>query len=440
MGNGHRESEGKARLAPTVLPIVIRILHTADLHLGVENYGRPFVPEGESDPYGHLAGLSTRLVDTLRAFDEAVDYALNNEVDLFLFCGDAYRSRDPSQTQQREFARRIARLAAGGVHVFLLVGNHDLPNAISRATSVEIFETLSVENVTVADKGGVHRIETRSGPIQMAALPWPRRSLMLSRDDYKGASIDKLNQIIEEKMSSELARQVAGLDPSIPAILGAHLRIQEARLGSERAMILGTDHVMLLSTLANPAFDYVALGHMHSRQLIDRVPPVAYPGSLQRTDFGEEGEDKGFLVLELDPSQLHGMRVKSLEFHSVAARPFLTISVNADNEDPTATVLAAIARKPVKDAIVRVHIRVSERREGLIRDTDIRNALKDAHYIAAISHEVEREHRTRLGTVVAESLTPLDALQLYLQTKKTPPERAEELLKHAEGLIQIEGG
>ena len=105
----------------------MKILHFADLHLGVETYGRP-------DP---ATGLSSRLHDFLSAFDQLVDYALYNKVDLVLFCGDTYKSREPSQTQQREFARRINHLAVSGIPVFLLIGNHDLPNAIGRATSTE---------------------------------------------------------------------------------------------------------------------------------------------------------------------------------------------------------------------------------------------------------------------------------------------------------------
>ena len=93
----------------------MKILHCADLHLGVETYGR-------IDP---ATGLSSRLLDFLSTLDQVVDYALANKVDLVLFCGDAYKSREPSQTQQREFARRINRLATSGIAVFLLVGNHD---------------------------------------------------------------------------------------------------------------------------------------------------------------------------------------------------------------------------------------------------------------------------------------------------------------------------
>ena len=151
----------------------MKILHFADLHLGVESYGH-------IDP---TTGVSSRLLDFLSALDQVVDYTLENKVDLVLFCGDAYKSREPSQTQQREFARRINRLTMGGVPMFLLVGNHDLPNAIGRATSTEIFDTLAVKNVYVSNRPEIQHIPTRSGVIQIASLPWLRRSALLSRED-----------------------------------------------------------------------------------------------------------------------------------------------------------------------------------------------------------------------------------------------------------------
>jgi len=154
---------------------MIRILHFADLHLGVENYSR-------IDP---ATGLSTCFGDFQASLDEVVEFALENEVDLVLFCGDAYKSRDPSQTQQREFAKRIRRLATKGIPVFLLIGNHDLPNAIGRATAVEIFDTLAIENVIVANQPDVYPIKTKDGLIQIAALPWLRRSTLLSREETR---------------------------------------------------------------------------------------------------------------------------------------------------------------------------------------------------------------------------------------------------------------
>src|SRR3989304_1963648 len=154
---------------------MLRLLHFADLHLGVESYGRP-------DP---ATGLSSRFVDFLGALDEVVDYALGLPADLVLFCGDAYRTRSPDPTHQREFARRIARLAGGGVPVFLLAGNHDLPMAVARGTTGEIFDTLAVKRVTVANKANLYRVETPQGVVQVLAMPWATRSQLLAKEEYK---------------------------------------------------------------------------------------------------------------------------------------------------------------------------------------------------------------------------------------------------------------
>jgi exonuclease SbcD len=404
----------------------MRILHFADLHLGVETYGR-------IDP---ITGLSSRLSDFLAALDQVVGYALNEDVDLVLFCGDAYKSRDPSQTYQREFARRIRQLSASNIPVFLLVGNHDLPHAIGRATAVEIFDTLAIENVTVANQPQTFRLETRKGPLQITALPWVRRSKLLSREDTKNLSLDQLNQKMEEILTQWLSAEVENLDPSLPAILAGHLMHSGATPGSEKTMLMGRDYVLLQSTITNPAFDYVALGHMHNQQRVDHPVPLVYPGSLQTIDFGDEGQEKGFYLVELDEAAARGKRVRSYEFHPVKARQFLTIKVDANTDDPTGAVLHALARKDFKEAIVRLQIKVSAAKEGLVQENEIRKALKEAYFIAAINREVEREHRSRLGAHSAEGITPLEALKLYLESKKTPKERARILLEYGERLIQ----
>ena len=131
----------------------MRILHLSDIHIGVENYGRAATEADLANlsktfspgiPREEYLGFSTRLLDFLAIFDEIVEYAITESIDLVLFSGDAYRSRDPSQTHQREFARRVSTLVANGIPVFLLVGNHDIPQAQGRATSLEIFPTLQV--------------------------------------------------------------------------------------------------------------------------------------------------------------------------------------------------------------------------------------------------------------------------------------------------------
>ena len=144
------------------------VIHTADIHIGVENYSRP-------DPESRT---SSRLQDFLTSFDELVDYAIDEKADLVLVCGDAYKSRNPTQTHQREFVKRISKLAQKGIQVFLLAGNHDSPNVPGPATTLDIFSTLEIENVHVASELKTEVIKTPNGNIQIISLPWIRKGIL----------------------------------------------------------------------------------------------------------------------------------------------------------------------------------------------------------------------------------------------------------------------
>ena len=407
----------------------LKILHFADLHLGVESYGR-------LDP---ATGLSSRLLDFLKALDQVVDYALENKVDLVLFCGDAYKSREPTQTQQREFAKRINRLSTNGIPIFLLIGNHDLPNAIGKATTTEIFDTLVVKNVYVSNRPQIYPIPTSSGEVQIVSLPWLRRSALLSKEETKNLTFDQMNQRLQQALTQVIAAKAQELDPRLPAILAAHVWVSGATVGSERSMTIGQEHALLLSNVAHPAFDYIALGHIHKHQVLSHNPPVVYAGSLERLDFSEEEDDKGFYLVEIEPDNETGKRRVSFDFHPVVGRRFVTINVDIEPQDaePTSTVLRAIAEQQdkVRDAIVRLQISLSAEIEGHLRDNDIRNALKEAHYFT-IAKDTRREPRLRLGQWTAEEITPPDALKAYLESKKVSPERAKLLLEYGEKLIQ----
>ena len=409
----------------------MRILHFSDLHIGVENYGR-------IDP---ATGLSTRLGDFLGSLDEVVEFALNEQVDLVLLAGDAYKGRDPSQTHQREFARRLHTLSSAGVPVFLLVGNHDLPNASSRANAVEIFPTLQVPNVHIGDNLQTYNISTPAGPLQVVAVPWPRRGGILTREESRGLTIEEVRQRIEEVMTTGIQARVDALDPDIPAILSGHVTINGSTVGTERSMMLGNDHVLLVSAVHRPELEYVALGHIHKHQVLRREPPmVVYSGSLQRVDFSEEGDDKGFCVIDLDTEAPQGQRLADFRFQPVQARPFVTIDVQVPpgESDPTAAVLRAISRRDIADAVVRVRVRAPAAVSTPLREGEIREALQPAHYIAAVSLELDGPRRTRLDRDSADDLQPMQALRLYLESREAEPQRRDKIIRYAEELIQAD--
>ncbi len=402
---------------------MIKLLHFADLHLGVENYGR-------LDP---ATGLSTRLMDFLRVYDQVVDYALENDVSLVVFAGDAYKTRDPSPTYQREFARRIQRLSAAGIPTVLVAGNHDTPSAIGRAITVEIFATLEVENVYVAKKPEVINIETKDGPVQIVALPWVTRSALLARDEYKNKNLEEINQLILDRITNIVEGDdglISQLDPAVPTILAAHATVQGAKYGSERSVMLGQEVILPPSLAKNPAFDYVALGHIHKHQVLNEEPPVIYSGSIERIDFGEEREDKGFVVAEVERGRA------TWQFVKTDARPFVTIKVDVQSDDPTAEILEAIAARDIEDAVVRLIIHTTAEKEPLINEGEIRRALAGAFHVAAIVKDVERKVRLRLGDQPIEEMTPRQMLERYFQVKQTPPERTKLLLEHAEDIFR----
>ncbi|MFH0846573.1 MAG: exonuclease SbcCD subunit D [Chloroflexota bacterium] len=410
----------------------MKILHFADLHLGVETYGR-INPE---------TGVSSRLEDFLRVFDEVVTFALDKRVDLVLFSGDAYKSREPSQTQQREFAKRIRRLSEGSVPVFLLIGNHDSPNTMGRATSTEIFDTLAVRNVYVASKPDVFRIPTQSGTLQIVALPWLRRSALLAREDTRNLGFEDIKKKLEEILTRTIGEKAQEIDPKLPAILAAHVWVAGARVGSEKGLTIGQEHTLLLSNLARPEFDYVALGHIHRHQVLATKPTAIYAGSLERLDFGDEDDEKGFYLVEI-ATDANGKRQTSYDFHRVSARRFYTIRVNIDAEtvNPTAEVIKAVSgqAEQVRDAIVRLEVSLTASSQSLLRDSEIRDNLKEASYFT-ISRNVVHEARRRLGERGGAEITPLSALRRYLELNKVSPERIKILLEQSARLLESVAG
>ncbi len=428
----------------------MRIVHFADLHIGVETYGRP-LPE---------LGWSTRMQDFLDAFDALVDYSIRERVDAVIFAGDAYKAREPSQTHQREFATRIRRLSQAEIPTFLLVGNHDLPNAEGRAHVLEIYRTLGVPHVYVGDgaslkaaQGRPQVIPTRDGPLQVASLPWPQVSrLLANRDDVATMSIEQQQNEIERLLTEQVAKQAAQLDPDLPAILTCHVSLNEflVRKGMEDRkdsaawMTVGSAPTMLKSSLSPKSFDYIALGHHHNNLDLTENTPCWYAGSMQPVDFGEEGQKKGFMTFEIDPTKPQGARIGGAglpQLVEAPARRFVTVAVKPKENDPTAEVCAAIERAQVEDAIVRVLVHCSEGQAAMFRQPEARRLLEKAHYLQRISTVHPESTRSALPPGFQPDVnSPIEALDLYFRTEKIEEARRERLRRAAVDLIATVGG
>ena len=402
---------------------MLHLLHLADIHFGMENYGR-------LDP---ATGLNRRLLDFTRSVHTAIDYALDHDVHLAIFAGDIYKHRDPDPSWQRAFAGCVRRLAEAEVPVVILVGNHDQPNTFGKAHAVEIFDTLGLPRVTVISKPELHTIATAAGPVQVAGFPYMTRSFMLSRDRYKELSIADAHREMIRQADEVLREFVEKLDRSLPAVLTLHGSVTNAILSSEQSiMMVGHDPVIPLSTLTNPAWDYVALGHIHRHQDLHRgaQPPVVYAGSIERIDFGEEREDKGFVWAQVEKGHT------TFTFVPVPARRFVTLRLDARNGDPAELLDEELADHEVNDAIVRVIVTIPAEHATPLDERRLRERLRSAYLVAGIVRdEVRGPARTR-DSGLTETLAPLQAVERYLQSRPEYADRQQTLLERTRLLLQ----
>ena len=203
--------------------------------------------------------------------------------------------------------------------------------------------------------------------------------------------------------------------------------------------MLGNDHVLMVSSLQKQGIDYVALGHIHKHQILrSESPMVVYSGSLERVDFSEELDEKGFCIIDIDPAYPPGKRMQNFEFRKVSARKFTTIDVNITQPilNPNSVILEAVSRSDVSESIVRVRIKSPSESVPLIHDNDIRGSLSDAHYVAAISIESIEQVRPRLNVDIAEELDPLHALNLFLDNRSTDKDQRSLLIAETEQLLR----
>lgn len=386
--------------------MAIKFLHVADTHIGVENYGR--LDSG--------TGLHTRLQDFIKSMRFAFEEALKEEVDLVVFAGDAYRSCDPTPTHQREFASLIRMLSARNIPVVMITGNHDSPVAFGKASSLDIFGTLGTEGVYIASEDRLTTISTKSGPIQVACLPWLHRSRLLAKGPYQNLSQEEIVEQLQNLGSAIIEGLAARIDPKIPSILVGHLAAADATLsGSEQTAIIGRDPVFLTSTLANPAFDYVALGHIHKYQDLNAKsrPPVVYSGSIERIDFGEEKETKGVVMVTIEDGETG--RTTHHEFVRTPARPFCTVNVAvSEDQDPTTAILEAIGKHTLTDAIVRVIYDISGDRTDTVDLKAVKKALESAFMVASIVPKPKAQTHQRRASI-SKDMGIKDALHAYVQ-------------------------
>ncbi len=278
----------------------MRILHTADWHVG------------------RRLGRHDRIAEMREALDEVARIADEERVDLVLVAGDVFDRAAPPVESLSLGLSALLRLAHGRP-VVVVAGNHDAP---------ELFDALApllrdrgvhvIGRIKAPDAGALLGPEDLGVPAVVAGFPFLREGrvidFMAETGRWYGAYAQKIAAITDAYNAALVQRAGTDLVP----ILVAHFMVNGVRVSrSERELHIGDAYTATAQAIpAGP--QYVALGHIHAPQPVPGAPvPAAYAGSLLALDFGEAGEDKRVVVVDVEPGRLATLR--SIPIH--AGRP-----------------------------------------------------------------------------------------------------------------------
>jgi exonuclease SbcD len=251
--------------------VPLRLLHTSDWHLG------------------RALHEESLLADQAWVLDRLVDAVREERPDAVVVAGDVYDRAVPPPEAVELLDDVLTRLAALGVPVVAIAGNHDSAERLS-------FGARLLEARGVHLRGAVgraHEPVVVPGKGRLYALPFVEPEVVRG-------------MVGDETIRGHAAATAAGLARAredaaagaLPAVLVAHAFVQGAAQtpDSERPLVVGTAGSVPPDTFAG--FDYVALGHLHAPQEV--APGVRYSGSLLKYSFSEVDHAKAALLVQVD--------------------------------------------------------------------------------------------------------------------------------------------
>jgi exonuclease SbcD len=274
------------------------------------------------------------------------------------------------------------------------------------------------------------------------ALPWISRSGLLAHLGLQPGALQpgQVYEELETRLSELIDKWFEQLDPDLPVVLTAHASVQGAKYGAERTVMLGSDLVLSGSMVRDPRLDYVALGHIHRPQNLNEKshPPVIYPGSIERVDWGEASDDKFFVIAHVERGET---RVEWRQLQGI--RSFIDRAIVLDSAEQIDQQLreALPPQEQLVDAIVRLTVEYPRDWEPLIDDAALRDYSREAFEFHLVKHP-HSEARVRLPEDQAiGSMSALELLDLYWKASHTDNEDIEALNRLASQVIgEVEQG
>ena len=364
----------------------MKILTFADLHLGVSTYGR-------IDPE---TNLNTRVLNALKSLDEMIDYAIRKNIKVIVFAGDAYKNSLQPPTITKEFNTRIRKALDHGIKVLILDGNHDVDKMETKKSPLNVFSDLKVQNSFQTRFHKEVELEVDDEKVKFVFLPTYHTK-------------ESIEEIVENTEYT-----------GVPIVYIFH--------GTYRGALLNEWNIADKETYIDPEiFDKegvaaVVSGHLHKHQTMYNSPLVYYVGSLQRVDFSEEKQPKGFVVLDVERDSS-----VTYDFIELESQKFFTLDLDLIGvEEETNEILESLKmfKSKIKDSILRIRVDVDK--STTINEKTIYEYARTigVESVLDIQKKYKRSETIR-NSDLTEHVNELDSLEMYFKEK----ENAKHIVK-----------
>jgi len=397
--------------------VIYSFSHIADVHIG---HYQSKVEEG---------GLNGRLIDFIKTFNEAVDFTIEKAVDLCIIAGDVFRTKTPSPFEIDAFTLGAKKMIDNGIQVVVVVGNHDTFDSHILRSSISFLSTAGMDKFIISEKPEIIKLELKNGPIQIQTMPYQRMSLLKMKSHEEVA--DYMINTIDEMYKSR--------DKKIPIVFAGHFTIRDAKAGSEHRTVNSfSEPIVPKYAFEKKKYDYVAMGHLHKFQKVLDSPPTFYTGSINRTDFNEDEEDKGFIYVKVKEGKA------DCEFVKVNARKFVDLVYDlSDMEEPQTYLLSEIDKRQeeITNAVVKIQVVLSESNRAKYDAVVVSKRISElCNHIHGNSIPFVKKTSKKIESKFNESMTSMQAMSEYAKIHLKKKEELALFLKFGEEIIKSVNG
>jgi len=347
----------------------MKILHTADWHIGKTLYKQPLHEE--------IQLFFLWMLDTIE----------KEQIDIIVVSGDIFDLANPSNADKETFYHVLHQIISRDIQCVITAGNHDSPSLLEGPKDL-----LNELNIHIIGHGSpidrqLLTLQAKDATsAHILAVPFLRPGDItkpsggLSYEEKVGA----VRQGIVDHYQT-LHKLAKAKDPSIPVIAMGHLYMQGVSLSenrSERDIHIGNLAGLTVNNLVG-LFDYVALGHIHRPQKLNKEGSIRYSGSPIALSFSERKDEKAVLIIETSDQGVSDIR--SLEVP--VFRPLVRIEGTLAEIEESLSTYRSSGSLP---ALIEIMVIEKERNESIILETISLSEVASPHY-RIINYKIQFE-------------------------------------------------